>query len=123
MESKSCRRILFLDDNYARGQSFLAMYPDAIWVQYADECIELLAQSWDEVWLDHDLGGETFVDSRREDCGMAVVRHVSENQPEHLRSTRFIIHSHNDDAAPLMVEALQSAGYDCIERPYGFFGT
>lgn len=98
------------------------MYPDAIWVEYADECIELLSQSWDEVWLDHDLGGEVFVDSRREDCGMAVVRHVAEHQPEHLRSARFIIHSHNDDAAPLMAEILNEAGYDCIERPYGFFG-
>ena len=116
------RRILFLDDNYERGRRFLASYPDAVWVEHADECIELLSQPWDEVWLDHDLGGEMFVDSRRDDCGMEVIRHIVENQPEHLRQTRFIIHSHNDEASPLMAETLREAGYDCIERPYGFFG-
>lgn len=120
---ESHRRILFLDDNYARGQSFLAQHPDAVWVEWADECIKLLSEPWDEVWLDHDLGGLTFVDPNRKDCGMEVVRHIVANQPDHLRTTRFIIHSHNDEAAPLMAESLQSAGYDCIERPHGFFGT
>jgi hypothetical protein len=122
LEETSDRRILFLDDNFERGSRFLTLHPDAIWVEYADECIELLSQPWDEVWLDHDLNQETFVDSDRKDCGMEVVRYIVENQPEHLRQTRFIIHSHNFDAAPLMVEALLSAGYDCIEQAYGFFG-
>ena len=56
------RRILFLDDDPARAEIFLAENPEAVWVQTADECIARLEEDWDEVHLDHDLGGERFVD-------------------------------------------------------------
>ena len=32
--------------------------PEAVWVQTADDCIARLEEGWDEVHLDHDLGGE-----------------------------------------------------------------
>ena len=67
-------KVLFMDDDPARGASFLAEYPDAVWVQTAEDCIAHLAEPWDEVHLDHDLGGDVFVDFERDDCGMAVVR-------------------------------------------------
>jgi hypothetical protein len=67
-------RILFLEDDPARGVEILTNNPDAVWVETADECIRTLREPWDEVHLDHDLGGEHFVDFDRDDCGMAVIR-------------------------------------------------
>src|ERR1700730_15634727 len=67
-------KVLFLDDDPARGAVFLAEHPDAVWVTTAEECIAYLAEPWHEVHLDHDLGGEAFVDCERNDSGMAVVR-------------------------------------------------
>ena len=67
-------RILFLDDDPHRAEIFLEWYPAAVWVQTSEECIAGWPSAWDEVHLDHDLGGETFVDPNRSDCGMEVVR-------------------------------------------------
>ena len=66
-------KVLFMDDDPARGAMFLAAHPDAVWVGTAEACIAHLVEPWDEVHLDHDLGGEVFVDHERDDCGMAVV--------------------------------------------------
>ena len=70
--SEGRSKVLFMDDDPARGASFLAEYPDAVWVRTA-KIIAHLAEPWDEVHLDHDLGGDVFVDFERDDCGMAVV--------------------------------------------------
>ena len=62
MEAPRTPLILFLDDAPDRAAVFLAGHPVAVWVQTVDQCIELLEQPWDEVHLDHDLGGEVLVD-------------------------------------------------------------
>ncbi len=56
MLSSRSPRLLFLDDAADRASAFLAGHPDAVWVQTVEQCLELLAQRWDEVYLDHDLG-------------------------------------------------------------------
>ena len=73
-------RILFLDDDDLRAEVFLGDHPQAVWVQTAAECIAKLEEPWDEVHLDHDLGGEVFVNIDRDDCGMAVVRWIVDPQ-------------------------------------------
>ena len=83
------RRILFLDDDPTRGVEFLTDNPDAVWVETVADCIRALREPWDEVHLDHDLGGEHFVDHDRDDCGMAVVRWLCEEPRPHLRSSLF----------------------------------
>jgi hypothetical protein len=112
-------RILFLDDEPLRGEIFLSEHPAAIWAQTAGECLTFLTEPWDEVHLDHDLGGEVFVDHERNDCGMEVVRWLCAEPRPHLERTRFIVHTHNDSAALLMVLQLQQAGYDAEIRPFG----
>ncbi|WP_435017833.1 cyclic-phosphate processing receiver domain-containing protein [Tundrisphaera sp. TA3] len=112
-------RRLFLDDDPARADVFLGLYPDAVWVETVPECVEKLAESWDEVHLDHDLGGEVYVDDGREDCGMEVIRWLDRDPPEHLRSARFIVHSHNQHAAFVMVLRLKAMGYRAEARPFG----
>ncbi len=112
-------RILFLDDAPDRAAVFLAGHPSAICVQTVEHCIDLLQQPWDEVHLDHDLGGEVLVDHERPDCGMAVVRWLCEEPRPHLRDTRFIIHTHNPNAACIMVLHLQVMGFQVQASPFG----
>jgi hypothetical protein len=112
------RRILFLDDDPARASAFLAEYPWATWVGTAEECLARLAEPWDEVHLDHDLGGEVNVAHEREDCGMAVVRWLCDQPREHLLAARFIVHTHNPNAACVMQLHLGVMGYEVLVRPF-----
>jgi hypothetical protein len=113
------RRILFLDDDPGRVEAFLRDHPGATWVRTAEQCLAHLAGLWDEVHLDHDLGGEVFVEHERDDCGMAVVRWLCERHRDHLRATRFIVHTRNPNAACVMHFHLQVMGYDAEVRPFG----
>jgi hypothetical protein len=113
------RRLLFLDDDPARAEIFLAENPEAVWVQTAQECLARLAEPWDEVHLDHDLGGERYVDLSREDCGMEVVRWLCLEPRPHLVQTLFYIHSHNAGAASAMVMQMYMSGYKVESRPFG----
>jgi hypothetical protein len=113
------RRVLFLDDDAGRASLFLAKNTEAVWVQTAEDCIDRLAERWDEVHLDHDLGGETFVDMERDDCGMAVVRWLCLEPRPHLKRARFYVHSHNAQAACMMVMQMLAAGFQAEGRPFG----
>jgi hypothetical protein len=112
-------RVLFLDDDPARAEVFLADNPAAVWVQTVAECLARLEERWDEVHLDHDLGGEQFVTCDREDCGMEVVRWLCLIPRPHLRETRFFIHSHNAGAVFIMATQMEGAGYRVESRPFG----
>lgn len=113
------RRVLFLDDDPGRAEAFLSANPDAIWVATVEDCLTRLAEPWDEVHLDHDLGGEQFVDCGREDCGMEIVRWLCLQEQPHLKATRFYVHSHNPRAADLMVMQMYAAGFRVEARPFG----
>lgn len=111
---------LFLDDDPARADAFLDKFPDAHWVQNVADCIAALAdKTWDEIHLDHDLAGEWFVDSERQDCGMEVVRWLTAEPRTHLMAAKFVVHSHNSNAAMVMVTQLGLAGYYVVEQPFG----
>jgi CheY-like chemotaxis protein len=102
-------KVLFLDDYAERYERMAQVCSDAVHVTTAPEMINLLQTTqWDVVCLDHDLGGEMFVDSSRPDCGMAVVRWMVEHRPT---VGRVIVHSANFESAPLMCAALAAAGY------------
>jgi hypothetical protein len=111
---------LFLDDDPARAQSFLSEFPQAVWVETVPDCIGRLAENWDEVHLDHDLGGRTFVESSENDCGMEVIRWICKEPRPHLRKTRFFVHTHNSVAGLLMVLQMRSSGYNAEFRPFGY---
>jgi len=119
LKSPHTPRLLFLDDAPDRAEMFLAAHPGAVWVQTVEQCIELLQQPWDEVHLDHDLGGEVLVDHERADCGMAVIRWLCEEPRPHLRDSRFVIHTHNSNAACMMVLHLQVMGFHVQASPFG----
>jgi hypothetical protein len=107
---------LFLDDDAFRRHTFLQHVIDGTTVENVEQTIEALKKrQWPIVFLDHDLGGETFVDPEREDTGMAVVRWVVENRP---KVGQFIIHSLNEPAAREMVRKLEDVGYNAFRMPF-----
>jgi hypothetical protein len=116
---RPAHRVLFLDDDPACADSFLSENPEAIWVQTVEECLGRLAEAWDEVHLDHDLGGQVFVDTNKTDCGMEVIRWLCKERRDHLSATRFFVHTHNSLAGILMVLQMQSSGYRTEFRPFG----
>lgn len=113
------RKVLFLDDDPERAKTFLEKKPTAIWVETVDDCLKRLEEKWDEVHLDHDLGGERYVQVDREDCGMEVVRWLCLSPHPHLMETRFFIHSHNESAASIMMSQMHIAGFRVAFRPFG----
>lgn len=93
------------------------------WVQTVDETIGMLKDYRDRlevVSLDHDLCGEAYVHSGREDCGMEVVRWLERQfDPVDYDHVKFIVHSHNENSGPRMVERLRKAGYHAYYSPFG----
>lgn len=119
-ENAGEKRTLFLDDDPSRAHSFLERHPEAVWVETVEECLLRLAEAWDEVHLDHDLGGKKFVDTNQVDCGMEVIRWLCKEPRSHLRETFFYIHTHNTFAGLLMVLQMRESGYKAEFRPFGF---
>ena len=109
--------ILFLDDDNYRIESFKTKIKGATIVKTASAAIEAIQSQdiWNIVFLDHDLGGETFVDSDREDCGMEVACWIAENQPN-IRN--IIVHSLNKPAADQMVAILKDSKYRATYIPF-----
>ena len=108
--------ILFLDDDHHRIKQFRSKVPSATIVETAQDCIEQIKkQGWDMVFLDHDLGGEVYADSGREDTGMEVVRCIAENQPD---IGTVVVHSGNEPARKEMVLKLRDAKYRVIDMPF-----
>lgn len=125
--------ILFLDDSPERAavayQRMSKKERDhTIWCQTAQETIITL---WDyrdvltHVFLDHDLGGETFVNTKREDCGMEVVRYLEKLHREKydefkkLTNTHFIVHTWNISAGEKMKKRLETIGLKVEFKPFG----
>ena len=109
-------RILFLDDSPDRAKEMLAHYPETVWVQTATDAIRKLSEEkWHVVCLDHDLGGETFVDPSREDCGTEVIRWIELMKPT---IGKVIVHSWNYPAAKQMVARLRRNDYVVLLQPF-----
>jgi hypothetical protein len=116
---RSARRVLFLDDDPVRAAVFLRANPEAVWVETVETCIGRLPECWDEVHLDHDLGGKTHVDTNQVDCGMEVIRWICSEPRTHLYETRFFVHTHNSAAGLLMELQMRASGYNAELRPFG----
>lgn len=118
--------ILFLDDNPNRAALMYQrmtheQQQHTFWVTTAEEAIDVLKNyraRLELVFLDHDLGGRTYVHSAREDCGMEVVRFLEKQDPK-TYTCDFIVHSWNIDAAVKMASRLNAHGYKAKQTPFG----
>jgi hypothetical protein len=119
--------IVFLDDDPARAAlAFQRMTPPdqsrTFWVQNVEETISMLKEyreRLDIVSLGHDLGGQTYVYSARDDTGMEIVRWLEKQNPVDYTHVRFIVHSWNIPAAIVMTRRLRARGYRVIRAPFG----
>lgn len=111
------KKKLILEDNPQRIAHFRREFPKSSIVETVQEAIDALQEwDWDYLSLDHDLGGEVFVDNARPDCGMEVVRWLVENKPPIRHVT---IHTANRGASERMYAALVEAGYETTRAPFG----
>lgn len=120
---KDGERVLVLEDNQERIDRFKSMFSGVTVVTTASECISRLQTlKYTTLFLDHDLNQEAYVDSRREDCGMEVVRFLERLKIRGMFNQALLIsiHSHNVNAANAMLLALQRAGYKVSRLPFGF---
>jgi hypothetical protein len=112
------QKVLFLDDDPRRTERFLEDVPYAVTVETAKKCAEQLQLGhWDWVFLDHDLGGETFVSSKKANTGMGVVRWILKH-PKEVNVKRFIVHTLNHDAGVEMVNKLKDESYNTEKIPF-----
>jgi hypothetical protein len=112
-------KIIFLDDDLTRWAKFQSKVPNALHVETAAACVQLIkdTNTIDWLFLDHDLGGEAYVKSYREDCGMEVVRYLcAENRKQTIHN--IVVHSHNAPAAQEMFLKLEDAGYNVRLFPF-----
>lgn len=118
-------KILFLDDRQERIDVAEDRYKDdeLTIVRTAEEAIAklLFGCPWDLVCLDHDLGGESYVNSKRKDCGMEVVRWLEKfSGPKDLIAKKVIIHSSNLEAAMEMLSVLNAHGCRVIYERFRY---
>lgn len=108
-------KVLVLEDSPQRVYEFRQRFLEIGWVgtfvDKAQEAIDLLKKkSFDIIFLDHDLGGETYVDPNNKNTGSEVARWLSENPTESV----VIIHSLNAPAAHHMQTLCKKA----VHLPY-----
>lgn len=124
-------RLLFLDDNKERHLIFkkrlneralkenIQFHPVYVYTA-KDAILALTYKKFDEVWLDHDLGGETFV-TKTEETGYEVALFLEklyyENNKTPFKFT-VIIHSHNPAGADRILKALQGKVRAIVRRPF-----
>ena len=123
--------ILFLDDNPNRAANVYRRMnkkqrESTIWCQTVEETICTLkdySYRLEVVMLDHDLNGEMYVNTAREDCGMEVVRYLErlsrdeEVKFKDFEKTEFIIHTYNRYAGMRMAQRLQKLGLKSRYQP------
>jgi hypothetical protein len=74
--------------------------------------------------LEHDLNDELYMNTKREDCGMEVIRFFErlskdEKEFQSYKEIKFIIHTWNSHAGPRMEERLKKIGLNVILKPFG----
>jgi CheY-like chemotaxis protein len=107
-------RVFLLDDDKRRHQWFAARFKGDF-VDVADnveQAQELLsANSYDAIFLDHDLHPEHYNTSAQDDerTGYAIAAWLAAN-PEVQRASTIVVHTRNADGAMRMVEELRRSG-------------
>ena len=116
-------RILILEDSEERVKQFFLMFGDdhsLVVVNSAADAISLATTSkFSVIFLDHDLGGKTFVDSNEENTGYQVAKIL----PTSInKTTPIIIHSWNGPGVKRMKRALETHEAQVVDIIFGNFG-
>jgi CheY-like chemotaxis protein len=123
-------KILILDDNKHRHDVFAARFADdeRVHCYSYSQAIAALSDSFDVIFLDHDLGEfhtpdtwESYGGKMIEYTGLDVAKAVA----DHYRGwagiddlPRVVIHSVNPVGAPVMRDVLQDCGFSVVWDPF-----
>jgi hypothetical protein len=124
--------ILFLDPSPQRAVlAFNRMTPEdsskTIWCKTVLEAQTTLWNYRGEltrVHLEHDLGEQPYMNTASEESGMELVRYL-ERLAKHYSlefselKAKFIVHTWNEHAGPIMVERLRNIGLGVLYKPFG----
>ena len=115
-------RVFLLDDDKRRHRWFSARFKGdfvdvADNVEKAQELLSL--NSYDAIFLDHDLHPEHYNSLSRDDerTGYAIASWLASN-PELQRASTILVHTRNADGAMRMVEELRRAGRTADYVPF-----
>ena len=104
--------ILVLEDDPERCKHFSRNWGNHL-IQFTDQAEEAkhLMQTFkfDLLFLDHDLGGEVYVDSDHKNTGAEVARWLEDPLNHHCRPYVIVIHTLNPIGRRYMAQALPSA--------------
>lgn len=104
-------KVLVLEDNILqRVREFKRRFTERGWaydcVEHASDCIRALSEKkYNLVFLDHDLNGQTYVNTEFEDTGSGVARWWKNNEHPN-KETPLILHTYNNLGAVYMHSCL-----------------
>ena len=107
-------KILVLEDDIERIRQFrnsfksLTGIKEIHYCDMASNCVELLKkEKYGLIFLDHDLGGEMFVDTQNKNTGSEVARWIEQNPLEN--GQQVIIHTANPAGAKYMTQLIKNS--------------
>ena len=125
MDTTEKKRVLFLDDDKGRVDSFKENHLDRkdlkiVWAETANEAIlEFGEHHWDIVCLDHDLGEFGNCSGMHPGTGMDVVDWMIDNMRGDIPKPELVVvHSWNPVRATEMVERLKEFDFNVVKVPF-----
>lgn len=114
-------KIFILEDDMERIKLFweYGKAHDLTVVTSVSEAIKHWKPPYDLVLLDHDLGGEHYVDSEKENTGYQFVKYLTSIEYGTYEPPKFIVHSFNYQGALNMTIELRTAGFDAVMQSFG----
>lgn len=115
-------RVFLLDDDKRRHRWFSARFKGDF-IDVADNVVQaqelLSSNSYDAIFLDHDLHPEHYHSSSRDDerTGYAIASWLA-GHPELQAASTILVHTRNADGAMRMVEELRRAGRTADYVPF-----
>lgn len=115
-------KIFILEDNQQRIEWFQDFFDqisdDVKYVTTAEDGKQMVtSEKFDVIFLDHDLGGQVYVDSQNDNTGYQVALKMINGQQE----CPVVVHSLNSIGANNIVEYLNTNAYknNVVRAPFG----
>ncbi len=115
-------KIFILEDDEERIKLFeqYGIGQDLTIARTYEEAITKFAPPYALICLDHDLGGNVYVQSEGEEkTGYHFVQWMLANYQQETLATRAIVHSYNPDGANKMCHEINKSGGSAIKIPFG----
>ena len=90
---------------------------DATFAESCEEAVRKFAPPYHVLSLDHDLGGEVFVDSAVENTGAGFCRWLADASDDFQPAV--VVHSYNPVGAANMAKTLRDKGHRVVVQPFG----